>query len=29
MAPLSHTDSDRYEKLWGINLKISEVEKKF
>lgn len=27
MAPLSHTDSDKYEKLWGIKLKISEVKK--
>lgn len=27
MVPLSHTDSDKYAKLWGIILKISEVKK--
>lgn len=28
MAPLSHTYSDTYAKLWGIIPKISEVKKK-
>lgn len=27
MAPLSHTDSDKSEKIWRIYLKISEVRK--